>query len=147
MKLQLSKESFGATAAGKRSSKDLMVGLAGTSQASFGFASRNNQQPGHHSSLSQTQQKPNLLLADPSKSSQLFKKAVVGKSSDHPSIVSRQEYLMNKASKPTHIMNLKPEKAGMIDRRLQERDFSTENELNRSHKVARDAKAMRLNRR
>ena len=62
-------------------------------------------------------------------------------------MASRQEYLMNRANKPTSILNMKPERTGMIDRRLEERDFSTENELNRSHKVARDAKAMRLNRR
>ena len=48
---------------------------------------------------------------------------------EHPTVVSRKEYLMNKAKKRTHIANLKPERMGMIDKRLAEKDFTTENEL------------------
>ena len=66
---------------------------------------------------------------------------------EHPTVVSRKEYLMNKAKKRTHIANLKPERMGMIDKRLAEKDFTTENELSQSVKVAKNAKAMRLNRR
>ena len=49
--------------------------------------------------------------------------------SEHPSLVSRKEYLMNKANKPSNVVNVKPEKYGMIDKRLVEKGFTTENQL------------------
>lgn len=49
--------------------------------------------------------------------------------SEHPSLVSRKEYLMNKANKPSNVINVKPEKYGMIDKRLLEKGFTTENQL------------------
>ena len=81
-------------------------------------------------------QKVNLL--GDSKSN-LFDHNVKGKSvdrqeyikllNDHPSVVSRKEYLNNKAIKPSNVVNMKPEKAGMMDKRLIEKGFTTENQL------------------
>ena len=43
---------------------------------------------------------------------------------DHnPSMMSRREYLANKIEKRTNIMQLKPEKSGLIDKRMAESDF------------------------
>ena len=66
---------------------------------------------------------------------------------EHPSVMSRKEYLLNKTEKATNIINLKPERSGMIDKRIAENEFSQESEINRSVKIANNAKAMRLNRR
>ena len=46
----------------------------------------------------------------------------------------------------SNVINVKPENYG-IDRRLSENNFSVTNELNKSMNVAKDSKAMRLNRR
>ena len=48
---------------------------------------------------------------------------------EHSSLVSRKEYLMNKANKPSNVVNVKPENYGMIDKRLVEKGFTTENQL------------------
>ena len=47
-------------------------------------------------------------------------------SEQHPSLVSRKEYLTNKAIKPSNVINMTPEKFGMIDKRLVEKSFTTE---------------------
>ena len=65
----------------------------------------------------------------------------------HSSMLSKKEYLVNKTVKPSNVINMKPERSGLIDKRMAERDFYTETELSRSVRVAKDAKAMRLNRR
>lgn len=65
----------------------------------------------------------------------------------HPSVTSRREYLANKMQKATNVINVKPENAGMIDRRIQESTFQEETDLNRSKQIANNSKAMRLNRR
>ena len=61
--------------------------------------------------------------------------------------MSKKEYLRNKAYKQTNVIAVKPEKKGQIDRRLMENGFFFATENNKSINVAKDAKAMRLNRR
>ena len=49
--------------------------------------------------------------------------------SEHPSLVSRKEYRTNKAIKPSNVINMTPEKFGMIDKRLVEKSFTTSDQL------------------
>ena len=65
----------------------------------------------------------------------------------NPTILSRKEYLKNRVQKRTNIISVKPESEGMIDKRLRESGFHHANERTKSLNVARDSKAMRLNRR
>jgi hypothetical protein len=58
----------------------------------------------------------------------------------------KNEYLSNKAYKPTSIIRLMPEKDGKIDRRMAEPDFGLASELHKSIVVAKEAKALRMNR-
>ena len=43
---------------------------------------------------------------------------------EHPSVMSRKEYLKNKTEKATNIINLKPERSGLIDKRIAENEFA-----------------------
>lgn len=61
--------------------------------------------------------------------------------------MSRKEYLRNRKAKITNIVDVKPEMAGMVDRRELENSFNGASMHNKSLSIARDAKAMRLNRR
>ena len=98
----------------------------------------------------------NNLLADNAKSS-LFEYKNKGKSmnrreymkimGEQSTVQSKKEYLLNRTEKPSSVINMRPEKSGFIDKRMAERDFYTETELSKSVKIAKDAKAMRLNRR
>ena len=49
--------------------------------------------------------------------------------------------------KKTNIVEVKPETDGMVDKRLKEGGFHLANERTKSLNVAKDSKAMRLNRR
>lgn len=49
--------------------------------------------------------------------------------------------------KKTNIVEVKPETDGMVDKRLKESGFHLANERTKSLNVAKDSKAMRLNRR
>ena len=64
----------------------------------------------------------------------------------NPSVVSKKEYIQNKSYRATNVINVKPEYRG-IDKRLAESDFAVANDFAKSLNVAKDAKAMRLNRR
>ena len=66
---------------------------------------------------------------------------------ENPTLTSKNEYLRNKVQKRTNVIDLKPEVAGMTDKRIAERSFNLDNELRRSVKIVSDAKALRLNRR
>ena len=66
---------------------------------------------------------------------------------ENPTLTSQTEYLRNKAIKRTNIISIKPEIAGMIDKRIAENAFNADNEQYRSKQIVNDAKALRLNRR
>jgi len=58
----------------------------------------------------------------------------------------KNEYLSNKAYRPTSVTRLMPEKDDHIDRRVAEPEFGVAAELHKSIVVAKEAKALRLNR-
>ena len=62
------------------------------------------------------------------------------------SLISKKEYLKNKAYKPSHVLNLRPERAGSVDHRLAEGNFFHSNESRRSLNIAADAKSLHKNR-
>ena len=66
---------------------------------------------------------------------------------ENPTLASQTEYLRNKTHKRTNIISMKPEIAGMIDKRIAESTFNADNEQYRSKQIVNDAKALRLNRR
>ena len=62
------------------------------------------------------------------------------------SLISKKEYLKNKAYKPSHVLNVRPERAGSVDHRLAEGNFFHSNESRKSLQVAADAKSLHKNR-
>ena len=63
------------------------------------------------------------------------------------SLVSKKEYLKNKAYKPSHVLNVRPERAGSVDHRLAEGSFFHSNESKKSFNVAANSKSLHKNRR
>lgn len=66
---------------------------------------------------------------------------------EHPSITSKKEYQRNKAYRSTNISMVKPETDSHMDKRCMETSFFKDLEKHRVLQVARDVKAVRLNRR
>ena len=62
------------------------------------------------------------------------------------SLISKKEYLKNKAYKPSHVLNVRPERAGSVDHRLAEGSFFHSNESRKSLNVAVDSKSLHKNR-
>ena len=62
------------------------------------------------------------------------------------SLVSKKEYLKNKAYKPSHVLNVRPERAGSVDHRLAEGNFFHSNESKKSLNIASNAKSLHKNR-
>lgn len=74
------------------------------------------------------------MLADAKSSLFDFKKGVKSTNrgenmkimGEHPSVLSKKEYLLNKTEKPSNVINLKPERSNLIDKRIVENDFYVE---------------------
>ena len=55
--------------------------------------------------------------------------------------------MRNKTEKRSNVINVKPEQAGLIDKRIAESNFNLDNEMRKSVQVVSDSKAYHLNRR
>ena len=144
MNLELSQTSFGQTGRSNMSQSKRTLALPGASTTSIAFKRGGKTSMDQHTSNS----KINLLLDAKGDyiGTTRSKHDLQQENNYNPSIISKKEYLQNKAYKASNIINVKPEQLG-IDRRVKESDFSVTNDFTKSHNVAKDSKAMRINRR
>ena len=124
----------------KSSSKDILPGAS-----TMSFISRTRQQ-GNNSVRSNNDQKSAILITDAKSGSYNLKMPSKGPVNDYAStfeisgggggaaatLASKAEYLRNKTQKRTNIISLKPEVAGMTDKRIAESNFYNDIEKHRS---------------
>jgi len=112
-----------------------MIALPGTvSQNFFAKSSPKNEQQG----VCEDTKSSSLTFSRPDREPTLMANC---------SKTSRLEYLRNKDHKKTSVMCLQPEPTKLIDKRLAESNFHMTNELLKGINIAKEARAMRLNRR
>ena len=129
-------------ATAKSSSKDILPGAS-----TMSFISRTRQGNNSVRSSGNDQQQSAILITDAKSGSYNLKNPSKGPVNDYAStfeisggggganaatLASKSEYLRNKTQKRTNIISLKPEVAGMTDKRIAENNFNSDIENHRS---------------